>query len=74
MAFICVFSVAAPYSVPPASAEESLEDLRHQIDEIEKENVGTDIVLHIDADAEEYLKKERIEELLYNHSYCTENI
>ena len=26
MAFVCVFSVAAPYSVPPASAEENLED------------------------------------------------
>ena len=37
MAFVCVFSVAAPYSVPPASAEESLEDLRNQIDEIEKD-------------------------------------
>ncbi len=39
MAFICVFSVAAPYSVPPASAQESLEDLRNQIDEIEKDIV-----------------------------------
>ena len=39
MAFVCVFSVAAPYSVPPASAEESLEDLRNQIDEIEKDIV-----------------------------------
>ncbi len=39
MAFICVFSVAAPYSAPIASAEESLEDLRNQIDEIEKDIV-----------------------------------
>ena len=38
MAFVCVFSVAAPYSAPVASAEESLEDLRNQIDEIEKDN------------------------------------
>ena len=37
MAFVCVFSVAAPYSVPVASAQESLEDLRNQIDEIDKE-------------------------------------
>ena len=36
MAFICVFSVAAPYSAPVASAQESLEDLRNQIDEIEQ--------------------------------------
>jgi len=38
------------------------------IDEIEKDTVGTDIVLHIDTDAEEYLKKEKIEELL--KKYC----
>lgn len=38
------------------------------IDEIEKETVGTDIILHVDKDAEEYLKKERIEELL--KKYC----
>ncbi|MBQ4602976.1 MAG: hypothetical protein IJB16_00095, partial [Clostridia bacterium] len=39
MAFVCVFSVAAPYSAPVASAQESLEDLRNQIDEIEKDIV-----------------------------------
>ena len=36
MAFVCVFSVAAPYTVPVVSAQESLEDLRNQIDEIEQ--------------------------------------
>lgn len=37
LAFVCAFSVVLPYSSPVASADESLEDLRNQYDEIEKE-------------------------------------
>lgn len=36
LALVCAFSVVMPYS-PVASADESLEDLRNQYDEIEKE-------------------------------------
>ena len=36
MAFACVFSVVLPYT-PTASAEESLEDLRNQYEDLEKE-------------------------------------
>ncbi len=38
------------------------------IEEIEKEERGTDIVLHIDKEAEEFLEKHKIEELL--NKYC----
>lgn len=37
LALACTFSVIAPYTTPVASADESLEDLRNQYDEIEKE-------------------------------------
>ncbi len=40
----------------------------YSIEEIEKADVGTDIVLHIDKESEEYLQKNRIEELL--KKYC----
>lgn len=40
----------------------------YSIEEIEKAEVGTDIVLHIDKESEEYLQKNRIEELL--KKYC----
>jgi valyl-tRNA synthetase len=36
MAFACVFSVVLPYT-PTVSAEESLEDLRNQYEDLEKE-------------------------------------
>ncbi|MDD2633985.1 MAG: molecular chaperone HtpG [Bacteroidales bacterium] len=43
-------------------------DPEYKITEIEKEERGTDIVLHIDKDSEEFLEKNRIQELL--DKYC----
>ena len=40
----------------------------YQIEETEKEDRGTDVVLHIDKDAEEYLEDNRIQEVL--DKYC----
>jgi len=40
----------------------------YSIEEIEKEDVGTDIVLHIDSDSKDFLENSRIEELL--KKYC----
>jgi molecular chaperone HtpG len=38
------------------------------IEETEKENIGTDVTLHIDKDSKEFLEENRIEELL--KKYC----
>jgi molecular chaperone HtpG len=38
------------------------------IEEIDKENIGTDVVLYIDKDSKEFLEEERIEQLL--KKYC----
>ncbi len=43
-------------------------DPEYQISEIEKETIGTDIVLHIDKDSEEFLEKNKISEML--HKFC----
>ena len=43
-------------------------DSSYQIDEVEKEERGTEIRLHISEDAEEYLEEERIKNLL--SKYC----
>lgn len=40
----------------------------YNLDQIEKETRGTDIVLHVNEDGKDYLKKERIQELL--DKYC----
>ncbi len=40
----------------------------YSIEEIEKDNVGTDIVLHIDDDSKEFLEESKISELL--NKYC----
>ena len=40
----------------------------YKLDQIEKETRGTDIVLHVNEDGKDYLKKERIQELL--DKYC----
>ena len=76
LGFYSAFMVASSVDILTKSYQEGAKAVKwtcdgspnFTIDEIEKENVGTDIVLHIDADAEEYLKKERIEELL--KKYC----
>ncbi len=58
MAFVCVFSVAAPYSLPPVSAEESLEDLRNQIDELEQGIVEDNKALaEVESDIKDNEKK-----------------
>ncbi|MDX2444031.1 MAG: molecular chaperone HtpG [Bacteroidales bacterium] len=38
------------------------------LEQVEKENVGTDIVLHIDKDSKEFLEEPRINELLRKYS------
>jgi molecular chaperone HtpG len=38
------------------------------IDDVEKENIGTDVILHIDKDSKEFLEESRIEQLL--RKYC----
>lgn len=40
----------------------------YSIEEVEKEDIGTDIVLHIDSDSLDFLENSRIEELL--KKYC----
>ena len=43
-------------------------DPEYKMSEIEKEERGTDVILHIDKDSEEFLEKYRIQELL--NKYC----
>ena len=43
-------------------------DPEYKISEVEKDEIGTDIILHIDKDSEEFLEKNRIQELL--EKYC----
>jgi molecular chaperone HtpG len=38
------------------------------IEEIEKDNIGTDVILHIDKDSKDFLEESRIEQLL--KKYC----
>lgn len=40
----------------------------YSIEEVEKESIGTDIILHIDDDSKDFLENSRIEELLMK--YC----
>lgn len=76
LGFYSAFMVASSVDILTKSYQEGAKAVKWScdgspnftLDEIEKENVGTDIILHIDADAEEYLKKEKIEELL--KKYC----
>ncbi len=43
-------------------------DPEYILKEVEKDEVGTDVILHIDSDSEEFLEKNRITELL--NKYC----
>ncbi|HPG73030.1 MAG TPA: molecular chaperone HtpG [Bacteroidales bacterium] len=43
-------------------------DPEYSLKEVEKDQVGTDVILHIDSDSEEFLEKNRITELL--NKYC----
>ena len=47
---------------------ESMGDPTYELKEIKKEEVGTDIVLHIDKDSKEFLEENRLTEIL--NKYC----
>ena len=76
LGFYSAFMVASSVDILTKSYQEGAKAVKWScdgnpdftLDEIEKATVGTDIVLHVDKDAEEYLKKEKIEELL--KKYC----
>ncbi len=76
LGFYSAFMVASTVDIITKSYQEGAKAVKwscdgspnYSLEEIEKAEVGTDIVLHVDADSEEYLKKEKIEELL--KKYC----
>ena len=47
---------------------ESMGDPTYELKEIKKEDVGTDIILHIDKDSKEFLEENRLTEIL--NKYC----
>ena len=47
---------------------ESMGDPTYELKEIKKEEVGTDIILHIDKDSKEFLEENRLTEIL--NKYC----
>ena len=76
LGFYSAFMVASTVEILTKSYQEGAKAVKwtcdgspdFTIDEIEKATVGTDIVLHVDDDAKEYLEKNKIEELL--KKYC----
>ncbi|MCQ2608142.1 MAG: molecular chaperone HtpG [Bacteroidales bacterium] len=76
LGFYSAFMVAGTVDIVTKSYQEGAKAVKwtcdgspnYSLEEVEKTTVGTDIVLHVDADSEEYLKKEKIEELL--KKYC----
>lgn len=76
LGFYSAFMVASTVEIHTKSYQEGAKAVKwtcdgspdFTIDEIEKATVGTDIVLHVDDDAKEYLEKNKIEELL--KKYC----
>ncbi|MCQ2959412.1 MAG: molecular chaperone HtpG [Bacteroidales bacterium] len=76
LGFYSAFMVASTVDILTKSYQDGAKAVKwscdgspnYTLDEIEKENVGTDIVLHVDDDAKEYLEKGKIEELL--KKYC----
>ncbi len=76
LGFYSAFMVAGTVDIVTKSYQEGAKAVKwtcdgspnYSIEEIEKATVGTDIVLHVDSESEEYLKKEKIEELL--KKYC----
>lgn len=76
LGFYSAFMVAEKVEVRTKSWKEGADAVvwsctgspEYSLDTIEKEERGTDIVLHISEDATEFLEKNRIEELLYK--YC----
>lgn len=77
LGFYSAFMVAKKVEVITRSYKEDAQPVRwicegdteFTIEEAEKEQRGTDIILHITEDADEYLEKERIQMLL--NKYCS---
>ncbi len=76
LGFYSAFMVAESVDIITKSYQQDAKSVKwtcdgspnYSIEEIEKTEVGTDIVLHIDKESEEYLQKNKIEELL--KKYC----
>ena len=76
LGFYSSFMVSEKVEIRTKSYQEGAKAVRWEcdgspeftIEEIEKEDVGTDIILHIDKENEDFLEKSKIEELL--KKYC----
>ncbi len=76
LGFYSSFMVSEKVEIHTKSYQEGAKAVRWEcdgspeftIEEIEKEDVGTDIILHIDKENEDFLEKSKIEELL--KKYC----
>ena len=76
LGFYSAFMVADTVEVYTKSYKEGAQavkwtckgDPAYEIEDIEKDNRGTEVVLHVNADNEEYLEEHRIRELL--NKYC----
>ncbi len=76
LGFYSAFMVSEKVEIRTKSYQEGAQAVRWEcdgspeyiIEEIEKEDVGTDIILHIDKDNKDFLEKSKIEELL--KKYC----
>jgi molecular chaperone HtpG len=76
LGFYSAFMVAEKVEVITRSYRDDAQAVRwicegepdYTLEEVEKADRGTDVILHIAKDADEYLKKERIQELLDKYS------
>lgn len=76
LGFYSAFMVAEKVEVETRSFREGAQAVRwtcegepdYTLEDIEREERGTDVILHIGEDGKEYLKKERIQELLDKYS------
>ncbi len=76
LGFYSAFMVSEKVEIRTKSYQEGAQAVRWEcdgspeyiIEEIEKEDVGTDIILHIDKENKDFLEKSKIEELL--KKYC----
>jgi molecular chaperone HtpG len=76
LGFYSAFMVAKRVEVVTKTWQENFSAVRwacdgnpeYELDNVEKEARGTDVILHISDDAKEYLEKNKIEELL--NKYC----
>ncbi|HOE05367.1 MAG TPA: molecular chaperone HtpG [Bacteroidales bacterium] len=76
LGFYSAFMVSEKVEIITRSHQEGAQAVRwsctgdpeYTLKEAEKDEIGTDVILHIDKDSEEFLEKHRIQELL--NKYC----